>query len=43
MALRAWNLLLTNLGVDRIALGIMLPAQVYEDNVWENLPPYINW
>jgi hypothetical protein len=42
-ALRVWNLLLTNLGVDRNALGIMTPAQVYEDNVWENLPPYINW
>lgn len=42
-ALRVWNLLLTNLDVDRNSLGILSPGQVYEDNVWENLPPYINW
>ena len=42
-ALPLWNLLLTNLAVERNSLSITTPAQVYEDNEWEHLPPYMNW
>jgi hypothetical protein len=42
-ALRLWNTLLTNVGVERNALAILAPAQPYEDNEWERLPPYMDW
>jgi hypothetical protein len=43
--LRFWNLLLANLAVDRsgdLAPGAA-PTRVYEDNEWEQIPPYMNW
>ncbi|MEI6501091.1 MAG: hypothetical protein WCP21_08695, partial [Armatimonadota bacterium] len=42
-ALRLWNTLLTNAGVERSALSILAPARPYEDNEWEHLPPYMDW
>lgn len=42
-ALRVWNMLLTNLGVERNSAFITAPAQAYEDNEWEKLPPYMSW
>ncbi|MEA1951920.1 MAG: hypothetical protein U9N87_11080, partial [Planctomycetota bacterium] len=44
-ALRFYNMLLANLGVERIAFDSFLQptAQVYQPNSWEQIPPYINW
>lgn len=43
-ALRFWNVLLANLGVDRPAASFLAPpASVYEDDVSEQMPPYMGW
>ncbi|MCX7047029.1 MAG: hypothetical protein NTX50_16260, partial [Candidatus Sumerlaeota bacterium] len=43
--LRFWNILLSNLGAAREPFDHnLLPAlRFYEDNPWEELPPYIDW
>jgi len=44
-ALRVWNVLLAQLGVERAAwLPFLAPtAAPYEPNPWEQMPPYMNW
>ena len=44
-ALRLWNMLLCNLGIERRGYGTILAPKgpVYEDNQWEQMPGYINW
>jgi hypothetical protein len=43
--LRFWNILFANLGVSRATEeGFLQPRRSpYEDNEWEQIPPYINW
>jgi hypothetical protein len=44
-ALRFWNILLANLGAERLGFKQFLSSglKVYELNDWEQIPPYINW
>ena len=43
--LRFWNLLLANLGVERSPGPVFgaPPTPPYEDNQWEQIPPYMDW
>jgi hypothetical protein len=44
-ALRFYNILLANLGVERSAFDNFVQPEVQVDlpNSWEQIPPYINW